>query len=335
MEIRKVQKTGVSTLTVSLPKGWAEAQGLKPGDPVEMIVLKDGSLSLRSAASRREAPETRQVWVKSGESPAHLTRKLIAAYLSGHNIIEVRSKERLDFEMKREIKEFSRLTIGPEVIEETANTVVLHDLSDPSELPQRKCIRRMHLLVSSMHADAITSFEAGDEALAKDVIERDFDVDRLYLMVVKQFNLLIRDRSISDRIGSDIEEGMHLMLAARPLERIGDHAEKIARNAMLRGGGEADPSVVRRMRELSQRALSVLEEAVKAMFRRDVEEANRAIDDGNAVVRDCEDLRGSMELSGREGVIEDAILDSIIRTSMYAVDIGETAINMAMTGDSD
>ena len=63
---------------------------------------------------------------------------------------------------KHAIKDFSRLVIGPEVIEETANSIVLHDLSDPVELPQEKCVRRMHLIVNSMHSDAVEALASMD-----------------------------------------------------------------------------------------------------------------------------------------------------------------------------
>ena len=69
--------------------------------------------------------------------------------------------------------------------------------------------------------------------MAHDIIDRDGDVDRLYWMAVKQYNLIIKDRKLGERIGVDIYEGMNLMLVARGIERIGDHAEKIAKNVMI------------------------------------------------------------------------------------------------------
>ncbi|HOO04755.1 MAG TPA: phosphate uptake regulator PhoU, partial [Methanomassiliicoccales archaeon] len=232
-EIRRVQKTGASTLTVSLPKDWADLSGLKPGDQVAMLVQTDGTIVLDPRSDRRKEALRKEIWTDGAESAEHLKRKLIGAYLAGFNVIQVRSKERMEPEIKGAIREFSRLAIGPEVVEETANSVLLHDLSDPVELPQEKCVRRMHLIVRAMHADAIEALCQEDKGLAEDVIDRDTDVDRLYWMAVKQNTLIARDRRLGERIGQDIFGSNDLMLVARGVERIGDHAVRIARNALL------------------------------------------------------------------------------------------------------
>ncbi|NYT11483.1 MAG: phosphate uptake regulator PhoU [Methanomassiliicoccales archaeon] len=332
MEIRKIQKTGVSTMTVSLPKRWVQEQGLKQGDPLEVNVLRDGSLSLNSVIGERDEQVRKIVNVDKDEVGQHLMRKLIAAYLAGYDIIEVRSTARLDYELKREIKEFSRLVIGPEVIEETSNSIVLLDLSDPAELPQRKCVRRMHLLVNSMHRDAITAFEENDDSLARDVIDRDLDVDRLYLMVVKQYNLILKDRRISEKIGVDVFEGMNLMLAARLIERIGDHAEKIARTSLM-PHDEGDDKMRKNLRGLSERAVKILDNAVESLFKRDIDEANLVIDEGSKLVEDCELLKPGGDIKGCTSLNENTILDSILRTAMYSIDIAETAINLTINKD--
>jgi phosphate uptake regulator len=270
------------------------------------------------------------------ETSEHLTRKLIGAYLAGYNILEIRSKERLEHEMKHTIKEFARLVIGPEVIEETANSVVLHDLSDPVELPQEKCVRRMHLIVRSMHSDAIDALIEGDVDLAHDIVDRDGDVDRLYWMAVKQYNLIIKDRKLGEKIGVDIDEGMNLVLVARVIERIGDHAEKIAKNAQSAVAEGIHIEDEGAMREFSQEALSVLEKAVESYFLKNIKVANSAIDRGNELVGRCEMLVGKLRSQHEPSAIVSAsVLDSIIRTTMYAMDVAEIAINGAMkVGDA-
>src|SRR5207247_11181337 len=86
-------------------------------------------------------------------------------------------------------REISSMVIGPEMNEESMNSVVIQDLSDTAELSAEKCLRRMHLTVRAMHEDALQALRAQDDALARDVSQRDQDVDRLYWMVAKQYNL--------------------------------------------------------------------------------------------------------------------------------------------------
>ena len=46
MEVRKVQRVGYSTLTVSLPRAWVEDVKLKAGDIVSIKREDNGSLKL-------------------------------------------------------------------------------------------------------------------------------------------------------------------------------------------------------------------------------------------------------------------------------------------------
>ncbi|MCE5296902.1 MAG: phosphate uptake regulator PhoU [Euryarchaeota archaeon] len=336
MEIRKVQKTGASTMTVSLPKSWVDQHGLKPGDPVSMITLPDGTISIDPKREKRKDSSKRVIWADDKESSEHLIRKMIGAYLAGFNLIEIRSKERLDHNIKQAIKDFAKLAIGPEVIEETSNVIVLHDLSDPVELPQEKCVRRMHLIVSSMHKDTMEALNPYDTGLAHDIIDRDVDVDRLYWMAVKQYNLIIRDRRLSEKIGVDIFQGMDLVTVARGIERIGDHAEKISKNIILAEEQEIKLENADELKKLSKAALSILDAGIDSFFQKNIKNANSTIDSGKLVTVECEKLSASTRIKNTQaGVIFNSIIDSLIRTTMYGMDIAEIAINAAMRdGDS-
>jgi phosphate uptake regulator len=335
LEIRRVQKTGASTMTVSLPKDWIKANSITPGTPVVVRVMTDGTISIDPKMQQEKEESRKVIMVEEDETKEHLTRKLIGAYLAGYNIIEVRSKGRLDLDLKHGVKEISRMVIGPEVIEETSNTIVLHDLSDPVELPQEKCVRRMHLIVDSMHKDAIVSLKDGDEALAQDVIDRDTDVDRLYWMAVKQYNLILKDRKLSEKIGVDIYEGMSLMLVARGIERIGDHAEKIANNSIILAKAGNKITDLKEICDSSEKAVKILDLAMQAFFLKDIGSANDIIDKGDELVQHCQDLGGNARMpTNVSTVVRTSVLDSIIRTTMYAMDIAEVAINGAMRMDA-
>jgi phosphate uptake regulator len=335
LEIRRVQKTGASTMTVSLPKDWIKANSITPGTPVVVRVMTDGTISIDPKMQQEKEESRKVIVVEEDETKEHLTRKLIGAYLAGYNIIEVRSKGRLDLDLKHGVKEISRMVIGPEVIEETSNTIVLHDLSDPVELPQEKCVRRMHLIVDSMHKDAIVSLQDEDEALAQDVIDRDTDVDRLYWMAVKQYNLILKDRKLSEKIGVDIYEGMSLMLVARGIERIGDHAEKIANNSIILAKAGNKITDLKEICDSSEKAVKILDLAMQAFFLKDIGSANDIIDKGDELVQHCQDLGGNARMpTNVSTVVRTSVLDSIIRTTMYAMDIAEVAINGAMRMDA-
>lgn len=318
-------------MTVSLPKQWVTSNNLKPGDAVEIDTPPDGSLTIFVKGGRKKESTKSTVTVERGESQEHLLRKLIGAYLSGASTIEVRSKDRMDLGIKHEVKDFTRMVIGPEIIEETATTVVMLDLSDPVELPQRKCVRRMHLIVESMHRDAMVAYTDGDEELARDVMDRDQDIDRLYWMTVKQNNLVQIDRSLADRIGVDVFGSMSLTTVARILERVGDHAERISRQAIGQNGEEMKTSLEEALRGLSDQALDILSRAVSAFFTHDISSANLVIDQAKQLAKELDSkMPHLLGKGGKDTMSRTAVMNSLERTIMYATDIAEVAINDGM-----
>src|SRR2546425_13187943 len=102
----------------------------------------------------------------------------------------------------------------------------------------------MHLIVRAMHEDALEALRTHDEALARDVAQRDQDVDRLYWMVAKQYNIAHTAGAPPPNAASKIE--LHnSRLIAKLLERIGDHAERIARAYPTVAGGRLRTEVIK------------------------------------------------------------------------------------------
>ncbi|MEK6706535.1 MAG: phosphate signaling complex protein PhoU [Bdellovibrionota bacterium] len=86
--------------------------------------------------------------------------------------------------------------------------------------------------VRSMVREALDSFVKSDEPLARDVLKRDDKVDALK-------NKIFRDVLEHLKGQPDLlEQGLSLILIARNLERIGDHATNIAEDVIFAVSGE-------------------------------------------------------------------------------------------------
>lgn len=83
-----------------------------------------------------------------------------------------------------------------------------------------------------MVREAIDSFVKTDDRLARDVLERDDKVDALKNKIFS--DVLNHIKSKPDLI----EQGLNLILIARNLERIGDHATNIAEDVIFAISGE-------------------------------------------------------------------------------------------------
>jgi phosphate uptake regulator len=330
MEGRKLQLTGGSTYVVSLPKHWVVDSGLKAGDTVFLETEPEGSVSIRPRPMERPRLRRRIFEEKGEERRDHLLRKLIGAYIGGFNYIEIRFRPETGPFVRRVARDFSRMVIGPEVIEETRNSVVIQDLSDTAELSAEKCLRRMHLTVRAMHEDAIAALRSRDEALARDVAQRDQDVDRLYWMVAKQYNIAHTAVGAAPDVASKI--ALHnYRLIAKLFERIGDHAERIAGTYPVFAEGRLEPKLLKEMDVARESAIAILDKAFTALLTADIDAANSAVDDLEKHQKLIDGLSHHVaSRKGEELIALAAIVDSLGRTAGYAADIAEIAIDHAV-----
>ena len=331
MEGRKLQLTGGSTYVVSLPKRWVTDAGLKAGDTVFLEPQVDGAVQIRAHPMEKPLARRRVFEEKGEERRDHLLRKLIGAYIAGFGYIEIRFKPEAGPFVRRVARDFSRMVIGPEVIEESRNTVVIQDLSDTAELSPEKCLRRMHLTVRAMHEDAMTALRTRDEALARDVAQRDQDVDRLYWMVAKQYNLA-HTPGTAARGANEQAELHNYRLIAKLFERIGDHAERIARTLPIFAEHGLEPRLLKELDAARDSAIAILDKAFFALLTTDVDSANEAVDVLARHEKLVEGLSHHVaSKKGEELLALAAVVDSLARTANYATDIAEIAIDYAVS----
>jgi phosphate uptake regulator len=331
MEGRKLQLAGGSTYLVSLPRRWVTKAGLKAGDTLFVATETDGSISVRPSPG--EKPEARRKLFdeRNGEAHEHLLRKLIGAYVSGFGLIEIRFPPENGPAMRKVARDFCRLVIGPEVIEEARGSLTIHDLSDPSELSSEKCIRRMHLVVRAMLGDAVLALKSSDASLARDVVQRDQDVDRLYWMVAKRLHMVNGANGRS----SDPEDIAVLQahrLVAKMLERTGDHAVRIANTfPALSEKRQIEPKLMRELEEAASSATAILDKAFGALVSSNLDAANEAID-SRAQHQGLIDALSHRVATrkGEELLALGAVVDSLGRAASYATDIAEQAIDLAV-----
>jgi phosphate uptake regulator len=330
METRKIQKTGGSTYVVSLPKRWIQASGLKKGDQVALSVTGDGTLTVDPHIPRESEKLVKRVEVTQATDPRTLLRQLVGSYVTGYDVIEIRSKGRIPFELRRTVQDFSRRVIGPEIVEESSNLVVLQDVADHADLDMRKVVRRMHLMAKNMLEESVRAVKELDKGMADEVVSRDDEVDRLHWFVEKQHAMMRRNISFAAKMKTTWLESDSMLLASKALERIADHATRIARSVGLLGDSRIDGDTMRTLEQLGEEAVSILDRSVEALFKRDSPLANSCIERTSALMGKADAfLDETMKKRGRVAVGLAFVIESIERTGGYSSDIAEIAINLA------
>jgi phosphate uptake regulator len=328
MEGRKLQLAGKSTFLVSLPKRWVTSAGLKAGDTLFVDTEHDGSVSIRLRSGTRPVVRRKAFVERGEETREHLLRKLIGAYISGFGLIEIRFAPARGPFVRKVSREFCRLVIGPEVIEEGQGSILIQDLSDPSELSSEKCLRRMHLTVRAMLDDAFNALRTGNEGLAHDVAQRSQDVSRLYWMVAKQYHLA--HATPTDGTAAPVVHGHRLI--AKLLERIGEHAQRIASSGLaLSDERWLDAKLADQLDAARASALAILDQSFNALVTRSIETANRAIDARAEHQKLIDGL--AHRVGARKGpspMVVGSVVDSFGRIAVYAAEIAEEAIDLAI-----
>lgn len=327
MELRKIQITGGSTHVISLPKKWVDRSNLRRGDTIAIHEEPDASLLLIPHNERR--PERRPIPVRlpPNATPDDVVRRLVGAYLAGADEIRISTEGHMDPRVREIVRSVARDLVGVEVVDETADAMVLQDLVGISDIELTKTITRMHRIARLMFDDALAAVQSGDKQAAAAVRARDDELDRLEWMVSKQMHGLLEQPRLAARLNVRPAEALNFFLVSRTLERMGDHASKICKN-LLELESEAPPSIVESLVGQATRVRAVWDDAFNAIKRADFELGSKASDAGKRAATWRAEFQNMLRRLDPSAVSSlTLIADSVDRVRGYAVDISEIAMN--------
>ena len=333
-ELRKVQLTGGSTYVVSLPKNWARAAGIKPGDYVQLIPQSDMSLLIvPGEEGEKEGLSEILIDASLAETPEDVAREFIACYLVGYDIIRLRLGRKAA-EYRTYIKHMMRRKlVGVEIIDEAANYITTRCLLGYIGFPVKDALSRMHIMALSMHKDAITALRERDPSLAHDVMQRDDEVDRLYFFVVRQLKMATQKRFIIKEIGlTSLRDCLGYRLVAKSIERIADHATKMAQTIPIMEYQSIPDDIIAPITSMSTLSVETCQNAMKALYQLSIKKANQTIAE-IAQITELEEKAIKLILETKLHITTviglRLILESIRRAAEYGADIAEIAINLA------
>jgi phosphate uptake regulator len=334
MEIRRVQVTGGASFVVTLPKEWAEGQKIKKNDPVGMTVQPDGTLLVTKNTTDEILQQIKEIDCSSIADPAFLFRLLIGTYIMGFNMIRLSSKRGFPPFVRSVVRDFTQMTIGQEVVEETETLIAIKDLLNPAEMPLDNTIKRMFVIVKNMHKDAITALDTHNRTLAEDVIKRDIDADRLNWLIARQTNMIMLHASLSRKMGISPDLAMHYYILSRIIERVGDHAVRIAEHTLPIIDVELDKKTLTIIKKASTMSLEIFDRSIVSFFNSDMKDANRNIESINVLENLCGEINNIvLKHDTMIAISLNYISESIRRAGEYAGDISETVINLLVEQD--
>ncbi|MBS7606230.1 MAG: PhoU domain-containing protein [Candidatus Bathyarchaeia archaeon] len=319
MELRKIQMTKSGTFFVTLPKEWALSHGIVRGSIVASLIAPDGKLIIDPKYNVEPTPRT--ISIKPGP---YLSREIIGKYLLGYDVITVEARERITPEERDIIKQTSARLIGLEIIEEDYNKIVMQCLLEPSALSPEKVLRREHLIASGMCRDGVRALLEADYQLARNVIARDNEVDRLYFLLVRILRTIIQNPSLGEKLNIHPIDCLDYRLTASLIEAVADQSSQIAEYATKFKSSELTEESLEAIHELYKNVHKTYEDSVTAFLSRNIPLAESLRERKPTI----EELSRKVELSASTLTFErvrdlTAIVSLLNRIYDYSIDISD------------
>ena len=337
MEIRKVQVTGGSSYIISLPKEWVKNSGIQKNDPLGLIVQSDGSLTITPEITGRMIERVKIFNLKDIDDSEILYRLLIGAYVTGFNTIKIITPTRIPTFAHKAVRQFIQASVGQEVSEETEKSITIKDLLNPGEMPFENVISRMFVIIDGMLRDAVFALKTRDSFLIEDVISRDRDVNKLYWLISRQYNLLLRNVSLSSEMGMNVEMALHYLQVSRVMERAGDQVVKVAENVESLLFVSIEKKIMDEIQSLTTEVMDIFNSGINSFFKCDLKKSNEVLLNVKKYNKKCDEASHDLFDMGRSGVVSIGyIFENLKRIGEYTGVICETSINhIVMENNTD
>jgi phosphate uptake regulator len=317
---------------VALPKKWVKEMGLRQGS--EILITRPSLTTLLISTDSAVVTNGKQeavLEVTDRDSADTLFRKIVSLYLHGYGLIGLKAVAGSLSTSKRDaIKEMVRRhLIGTEGVAESRDKISIHVLLGYSELSVENALKKMLLIASSMQKDAMLALEDDDKSLARGVIERDDEVDRFGLYVIRQLNVFVSQGIFKENL-MEPRDLLGYTIVARILERTADHSTRIA-TQVLSFPQPLQPQVVSKLLGLSDVALGMLDSAMLGLFKRDHSGADQVIEKAKQFAEMEKSLISSIDQKDLESYYSiHVVMDSLRRIVEYSTDIAEVVLNLTI-----
>jgi phosphate uptake regulator len=346
---RRVQCTGRGSFIISLPKEWVQDIGLKRGSEIAFNLEPDQTLTLvprkiREKTEEGEGAKLKEYYISVDpeENLQSTLRLLQALYVISADIIRVHFRGKGNVaKCKTEIKNFAKETfLGSEIIDETNEEVTIQILVKHSEFPIEKAVRRMVIVALAAHRDVILALKGGSKELSQNVVNAEHDANRLGLYIVRQLKYGIEHNLYRELGFRTPKEFLLYRIIVNDIKDIGENAinimhnlatvQKLVDDQLLFMKEPIDEEVFSQMMNFNTLAHQLLEDATKAMFKRDYNDAEALIPKRQSYVKlenDLIRLMSSKKMDPNINAILRLVLDSSKRILDYGQDIAELTLN--------
>jgi len=222
--IRRLQKIG-SSILVTLPKEWVDANNLSKSNQVE---IETGQDSLSISVNKENRPTKELVISYPLPKAENIVANITGAYLLGYDTIQINSKSIIPGEDREKIRDSMRRLVGMEIIEEGSSKINMQFLLDTTTLNPEKILKRISSIALGMYEDLSNGLISDDKSNLQTLSKRDVEVNRQYFLLVRLIRSTLVDKRLANIFNLENIDVLDYRVAANLLENVGDTIVELA-----------------------------------------------------------------------------------------------------------
>lgn len=224
---RKIQQLGSSTLAVTLPVGWTREQELSKGD--ELVIQRDesgGSLLLVPDSPRTKT----QIATLDGDTldADSLERAMLAQYVLGRQLIRIEGDPPLSASLLETVTAVESQLMGLGIVEQRTDRIDVRCSIAPGDFELPTLLERFWRTESTLRADAVAAFVAGDGECAERADHYQRQLEKLFYLFLRLVFTTYRNPRLNHSVG--LETGFPLIeyrSVAQDTVLMADHARRL------------------------------------------------------------------------------------------------------------
>ncbi len=334
----RVQRTGRSSLAVTLPKSWTTALNIHMGDPVVFRQREDGTLELAFSTTReREDEAVRTVSIDaSGANPGIISRLLVGAYITGQDHIIVTN---ISGECRKNLPEIDRVVkhlVGTSLISEAGDKLEFEVYVDPSKYRHSTLHNRLSQMLHMEIETLRQSLYRGDARVLSQLPGIEDEIDRFYYLIARQVHLSSNDyrlARLSGMAGHDLQLGCQLV--SKMLEVMGDLLSAVGKDieAGLSGGNPLSPEIREELSQMLGRFDALLGSTMTNLVEIRAPESNDTLEEIRSATEEISAARDRLMRVPRDKEAHLLVHLMVVRLSMgmeLLKVVNETVVNRAV-----
>ncbi|HID05310.1 MAG TPA: phosphate uptake regulator PhoU [Candidatus Caldiarchaeum subterraneum] len=335
--VRNLQLIKGGSFTLTIPRWWISKQRLRKGS--KLFISEDGpSLRIVSTAILSSKKRT-ELNLDAVEDVQHVIYMIWTYYMQGLDEIVVSSSSPISADGKRQLRAVRMDLPGIDIVREDERSVVFSVSGEFDDITLDEVIKNMHSMVLAVQRDAVRAVVEGNIEMAREVVERESEILRIYRRVIRQIALCSMNPQVAYRSGvNNSRELITYAVLARDLSRAVYHSLYVARHIARYGKPLEEKTLLDIIQNMSGIAYGMSVKSVEAFLEKDIAKVLETTDNMHRVRELDEELnRKTLETVKETDKAVTILLigRELRRVAGYAVAMADIAANRILGPETE